>query len=59
MLEEFSELIELPISGRLPIFPSTISVREFLRLLGLHIFLSLRNVEGGKVKLDYLFRRFS
>ncbi|KAG5598870.1 hypothetical protein H5410_030240 [Solanum commersonii] len=57
-LEEFSSLVELPIRGRLPVIPSTICTGDFLSLLDLHIFRSLRYVDGGHVELDYLFQRF-
>lgn len=57
-LEEFSSLIELSIRERLPIIPSTICPGDFLSLLKLHIFSSLRFVDGEKVKLDYLFQIF-
>ncbi|KAH0642296.1 hypothetical protein KY290_033898 [Solanum tuberosum] len=57
-LEEFSSLTELPIRGRLPVIPSTICMGDFLSLLDLHIFRSLRYVDGGHVELDYLFQRF-
>ncbi|XP_049399849.1 uncharacterized protein LOC125863921 [Solanum stenotomum] len=58
ILEEISSLIELPIRGRLPVIPSTICTGDFLSLLDLHIFRSLRYVDGGHVELDYLFQRF-
>ncbi|KAG5579954.1 hypothetical protein H5410_050581 [Solanum commersonii] len=57
-LEEFNSFTKLPIRGRLPLIPSAICPRDFLSLLELHIFPSLRYVEGEKVKLDYLFQRF-
>lgn len=57
-LEEISEFAELPLKGRMSVLPSSIRKKDFLRLLGLHIFPSLRNVEGGKVKLDYFFKRY-
>ncbi|KAG5606675.1 hypothetical protein H5410_028167 [Solanum commersonii] len=56
-LEEFSSLTELPIIGRLPVIPPTICIGDFLSLLDMHIFRSLRFVDGGHVELDYLFRR--
>ncbi|KAH0720245.1 hypothetical protein KY284_005275 [Solanum tuberosum] len=57
ILEEFSSLIELPIRGRLPVIPSTICTSDFVSLLDLHIFRSLRYVDGGHAELDYLFQR--
>ncbi|KAH0735493.1 hypothetical protein KY285_011200 [Solanum tuberosum] len=57
-LEEFSSLTELPIRGRLPVIPSAICTGDFLSLLDLHIFRSLRYVDGGHVELEYLFQRF-
>jgi len=57
-LEDFGSLTELPIRGRLPMIPSAICTGDFLSLLDLHIFRSLRYVDGRKVKLDYLFQRF-
>ncbi|KAH0655304.1 hypothetical protein KY285_030186 [Solanum tuberosum] len=57
-LEEFSSLTELPIRGRLPMIPSTFCTGDFLSLLDLHIFRSLRYVDGRQVELDYLFQRF-
>ncbi|KAH0682698.1 hypothetical protein KY290_021282 [Solanum tuberosum] len=57
-LEEFSSLTELSTRGRLPMIPSTICTGDFLSLLDLHIFRSLRYVDGGHVELDYLFQRF-
>ncbi|KAK6796176.1 hypothetical protein RDI58_003877 [Solanum bulbocastanum] len=38
--------------------PLAICPGDFLSLLELHIFPSLRYVNGRKVKLDYLFQRF-
>jgi len=57
-LEDFGSLTELPIRGRLPMIPSAVCTGDFLSLLDLHIFRSLRYVDGRKVKLDYLFQRF-
>ncbi|KAH0776335.1 hypothetical protein KY290_007746 [Solanum tuberosum] len=57
-LEEFSSLTELPIRGRLPMIPSAICTGDFVSLLDLYIFWSLRYVDGGQVELDYLFQRF-
>ncbi|KAH0688977.1 hypothetical protein KY289_016335 [Solanum tuberosum] len=57
-LEEFSSLTELPIRRRLPVIPSAICTGDFLSLLDMHIFRSLRYVDGGHVELEYLFQRF-
>ncbi|KAH0711913.1 hypothetical protein KY289_007872 [Solanum tuberosum] len=57
-LEEFSSLTELPIRGRLPMIPSAICTGDFLSLIDLHIFRSLRYVDDRQVKLEYLFQRF-
>ncbi|KAH0679232.1 hypothetical protein KY284_020317 [Solanum tuberosum] len=57
-LEEFNSLTELPIKGRLSVIPSTICTGDFLSLLDLHIFRSLRYVDGRHVELDYIFQRF-
>ncbi|KAH0698678.1 hypothetical protein KY284_012893 [Solanum tuberosum] len=57
-LEEFSSLTELPIRGRLSMIPSAICTGDFLSLLDLDIFRSLRYVDSGQVELDYLFQRF-
>lgn len=54
-LEEVSEFIELPLRGKLLVLPASVRKEYFLRILGLDVFPSLRNVEDGKVKLDYLF----
>ncbi|KAH0698608.1 hypothetical protein KY284_012823 [Solanum tuberosum] len=57
-LEEFSSLTELPVRGRLLMIPSAICTGDFLSLLDLHIFWSLRYVDNRQVELDYLFQRF-
>ncbi|KAG5620259.1 hypothetical protein H5410_005477 [Solanum commersonii] len=57
-LEEFSSITELPVKGRLPMIPSAICTGDFLSLLDLHIFWSLRYVDSRQVELDYLFQRF-
>lgn len=57
-INEFSTLTELPIRGRLPMIPSSICTSDFLRLMYLHIFWSLRYVDSGHVKLDYLIQSF-
>lgn len=58
-LEEVSDFAELLLRGKLPVLPSPVRKLHFLGLLGLDIFSSLRNVEDGKLKLDYLFRRYN
>ncbi|KAH0745859.1 hypothetical protein KY285_007516 [Solanum tuberosum] len=57
-LKKISSLTELPIRGRLPMITSAICTGDFLSLLDLHIFWSLRYVDDRQVELEYLFQRF-
>lgn len=47
-LEEVSDFTELPLRGKLAVLPSSVRKEDFVRLLGLDIVSSLRNVEDGR-----------
>ncbi|KAH0716473.1 hypothetical protein KY285_008866 [Solanum tuberosum] len=57
-LEEISQIVDLPLSGRAPLIPCTTLGIGFLQSLGLRVGTGLRRVNKGWVNLDYLFKRF-
>lgn len=56
-LKEVSDFAELPLREKLPLLPSSPRKENFLRLLRMDIFSSLRNMKDNKIKLDYLFQK--